>query len=104
MRGPASPALPRSTKSISGLAVAGPRVRATRAATVAARTRAAAWLPPACVALLAAALRLPGLGSIRVDPFYDAAVRTMGGSWHAFLTGAIDPSGRVAVDKPPVDL
>jgi 4-amino-4-deoxy-L-arabinose transferase-like glycosyltransferase len=35
------------------------------------------------------------------DPFYDGAVRTMGGSWHAFLTGAIDPAATVAVDKPP---
>jgi len=35
------------------------------------------------------------------DPFYDGAVRTMGGSWHAFLTGAIDPSATVAIDKPP---
>ena len=25
-------------------------------------------------------------------------------SWHAFLVGAFDPSARVAIDKPPVDL
>jgi 4-amino-4-deoxy-L-arabinose transferase-like glycosyltransferase len=66
--------------------------------------RAPAWLPPVLVALVAGALRLPGLGSMRLNPFYDAAVRSMGMSWHAFLTGAIDPSARVAVDKPPVDL
>jgi 4-amino-4-deoxy-L-arabinose transferase-like glycosyltransferase len=41
---------------------------------------------------------------MRLNPFYDAAVRSMGMSWHAFLTGAIDPSASVAVDKPPVDL
>ena len=38
------------------------------------------------------------------NPFYDAAVHTMSRSWHAFLFGALDPSGGVAVDKPPVDL
>ncbi|MGZ4275665.1 MAG: glycosyltransferase family 39 protein [Solirubrobacteraceae bacterium] len=69
-----------------------------------ATTRMSAWLPPALVAALAAALRLPGLAGVRVNPFYDAAVRTMGTSWHALLTGAMDPSGQVAVDKPPVDL
>ncbi len=35
------------------------------------------------------------------DPFYDGAVRSMGGGWHAFLTGAIDPAATVAIDKPP---
>ncbi|HET6507469.1 MAG TPA: glycosyltransferase family 39 protein [Baekduia sp.] len=56
------------------------------------------------VLVVAAALRAVALGATPLDPFYDAAVRTMGGSWHAFLTGAIDPSGQVSVDKPPVDL
>jgi 4-amino-4-deoxy-L-arabinose transferase-like glycosyltransferase len=41
---------------------------------------------------------------VAVNPFYDAAVRSMGTSWHAFLTGAIDPSASIAIDKPPVDL
>src|SRR4051794_39523073 len=35
------------------------------------------------------------------DPFYDGAVRTRGGSWHAFPPGAIAPAATVAVDKPP---
>lgn len=56
------------------------------------------------VLLLAAVLRLWRLGRVPDDPFYDAAVRSMGGSWHLFVTGAMDPSGIVAVDKPPVDL
>ena len=81
-----------------------PASAAGPAGTRAAVARAPAWLPPALLALVAALLRLPGLGSVRVDPFYDAAVRSMGTSWHAFLTGAIDPSAGVAVDKPPVDL
>ena len=55
----------------------------------------------ALLVALAGLLRLPGLGSMADDPFYDGAVRTMGASWHAFLTGAIDPAATVAVDKPP---
>jgi hypothetical protein len=35
------------------------------------------------------------------DPFYDGAVRAMGTSWHALLTGAMDPAATVAIDKPP---
>lgn len=61
-------------------------------------------LGPVAIVAVAAALRLVGLGRTPVNPFYDAAVRSMGESWHAFLTGAIDPTARVAIDKPPVDL
>ena len=46
-------------------------------------------------------LRVTGLGSVQPDPFYDAAVRSMGESWHAFLFGALEPGGTVAIDKPP---
>ncbi|MEA2482233.1 MAG: hypothetical protein QOC55_180 [Thermoleophilaceae bacterium] len=53
---------------------------------------------------LAAFLRLRYLGQVPGNPFYDAAVHTMSQSWHAFLFGALDPSGGVSVDKPPVDL
>jgi 4-amino-4-deoxy-L-arabinose transferase-like glycosyltransferase len=62
------------------------------------------WAAPALVVALAGVLRFAALGAMRDNSFYDAAVRSMGGSWHAFLTGAIDPSAAVAVDKPPVDL
>ena len=58
--------------------------------------------PRSCA--LAAALRLAGLGAGAPDPFYDAAVRSMGTSWHALLVGAFEPGARVAIDKPPVDL
>jgi 4-amino-4-deoxy-L-arabinose transferase-like glycosyltransferase len=56
------------------------------------------------VTAVAAWLRLLYLGEVPGNPFYDAAVRTMAVSWHAFLFGALDPSGGVSVDKPPVDL
>ena len=50
------------------------------------------------------ALRLSGLGRVAPDPFYDAAVRWMGTSWHDFLFGALEPGGSVAIDKPAVAL
>lgn len=59
---------------------------------------------PAAVVALAGVLRLTALARTPVDAFYDASVRSMGQSWHAFLVGALDPSARVAIDKPPVDL
>jgi 4-amino-4-deoxy-L-arabinose transferase-like glycosyltransferase len=67
---------------------------------------ATVWTRVALVAIvgLAVALRLVALGRVPPDPFYDAAVRTMGGSWHAFLVGALEPGTRVSIDKPPVAL
>ena len=49
-------------------------------------------------------LRLWHIGKVEPDPFYDAAVRSMGLSWHNFFFGAFDPSGATSIDKPPVDL
>ncbi len=65
--------------------------------------RSPAWAALALV-LLAAHFRLGGLAASREDYFYDAAVRSMSLSWHNFFYGAFDPSGRLAVDKPPLDL
>jgi 4-amino-4-deoxy-L-arabinose transferase-like glycosyltransferase len=62
------------------------------------------WVVLALITALAAALRLVDLGAVRLDPFYDAAVRSMGVSWHNFFFGAYEPGGSVAIDKPPVDL
>jgi 4-amino-4-deoxy-L-arabinose transferase-like glycosyltransferase len=52
----------------------------------------------------AAVLRLIHIGQVPPDPFYDAAVRSMGLSWHNFFFGAFEPGGSVSIDKPPVDL
>jgi len=52
----------------------------------------------------AALLRLLHIGQVPPDPFYDAAVRSMGISWHNFFFGAFEPGGSVSIDKPPVDL
>ncbi|MFZ2114278.1 MAG: glycosyltransferase family 39 protein [Solirubrobacteraceae bacterium] len=62
------------------------------------------WVALALITALAATLRLVDLGAVRLDPFYDAAVRSMGLSWHNFFFGAYEPGGSVSIDKPPVDL
>ena len=67
------------------------------------RDRRAALLLGA-ITLLAAALRLIGLGHVPEDQFYDAAVRSMSLSLHNFLYGAFEPGGSAAIDKPPLDL
>ncbi len=69
-----------------------------------AATRGAGWAVLAAITALAAALRFAHLGQVVSDPFYDGAVRSMGLSWHNFFFGAVEPSGAVAIDKPPVDL
>jgi 4-amino-4-deoxy-L-arabinose transferase-like glycosyltransferase len=62
------------------------------------------WVALALITVGAGALRLVDLGAVRLDPFYDAAVRSMGVSWHNFFFGAYEPGGSVSIDKPPVDL
>jgi 4-amino-4-deoxy-L-arabinose transferase-like glycosyltransferase len=59
---------------------------------------------PAAIVTLAALLRLWGIKHDAQNPFYDAAVHSMGLSWHNFFFGALDPSGKLGIDKPPVDL
>jgi len=76
------------------------------------RTRGPAWgsrvraptLAILLVTALAAALRLSSLVEVPGNPYYDAAVRSMEVSWHNFFFAAFEPSGRFAIDKPPVDL
>ena len=58
----------------------------------------------AAITAAAAALRLTLIGKVAPDPFYDAAVRSMGLSWHNFFFGAFEPGASVSIDKPPVDL
>ena len=68
------------------------------------RPAAVATVAIALITALAAVLRLNHLGSVPGDPFYDAAVRSMGLSWHNFFFGAFEPDGSVSIDKPPLDL
>jgi 4-amino-4-deoxy-L-arabinose transferase-like glycosyltransferase len=67
-------------------------------------TSSRGWAPEAAVLALAACLRLAALGRVPTNPYYDAAVRSMGRSWAGLLAGAFEPGRRVAIDKPPVDL
>jgi 4-amino-4-deoxy-L-arabinose transferase-like glycosyltransferase len=62
------------------------------------------WAAVAAITVAAAVLRLLYIGRVSPDPFYDAAVRSMGLSWHNFFFGAFEPGGSVSIDKPPVDL
>jgi 4-amino-4-deoxy-L-arabinose transferase-like glycosyltransferase len=68
------------------------------------RGRTAEWAIVAAITAGAAVLRLIHIGQVPPDPFYDAAVRSMGISWHNFFFGAFEPGGSVSIDKPPVDL
>jgi 4-amino-4-deoxy-L-arabinose transferase-like glycosyltransferase len=62
------------------------------------------WVALALITLGAGVLRLIHVGQVPPDPFYDAAVRSMGLSWHNFFFGAFEPGGSVSIDKPPIDL
>jgi len=66
--------------------------------------RLATWLALAPVLVLACALRLWMVHDVPGNVFYDAAVRSMGTSWHDFFFGALEPGGTVSIDKPPLDL
>src|SRR5436305_8027107 len=62
------------------------------------------WWAVGGITLLAALLRLHGISGTHTNPYYDAAVRSMGESWHNFFFAAYEPGGSVAIDKPPLDL
>jgi 4-amino-4-deoxy-L-arabinose transferase-like glycosyltransferase len=68
------------------------------------RIRGYEWALLVLITVAAAALRLVAIGQVETDPFYDAAVRSMGLSWHNFFFGAYEPGASVSIDKPPVDL
>jgi 4-amino-4-deoxy-L-arabinose transferase-like glycosyltransferase len=53
---------------------------------------------------LALILRLGSLAGVPANQYYDAAVRSMAQSWHNFLFAAFEPSARLGLDKPPLDL
>jgi 4-amino-4-deoxy-L-arabinose transferase-like glycosyltransferase len=77
------------------------------AAALAARppdSSAVVYLAVGLILALAAALRLWMIRDVPGNVFYDAAVRSMGHSWHDFFFGAVEPSGAISIDKPPVDL
>ena len=56
------------------------------------------------ITVAAGYLRLHNIGATHTNPFYDAAVRSMGISWHNFFFGAFEPARVLSIDKPPLDL
>jgi 4-amino-4-deoxy-L-arabinose transferase-like glycosyltransferase len=61
------------------------------------------WERPALAGVLTAAALLYGWGLNRaaVHPYYGAAIRSMAGSWRAFVFGGLDSSGTITLDKVP---
>jgi 4-amino-4-deoxy-L-arabinose transferase-like glycosyltransferase len=74
----------------------------------AARLRAAVALPRPELTLLLALAAVLNLWALSrngmANEYYSAAVRSMSGSWHAFLYGSFDSAGVMTVDKPPLAL
>jgi 4-amino-4-deoxy-L-arabinose transferase-like glycosyltransferase len=68
------------------------------------KARGAVLLALLSIVVLAAVLRLWAIGAVSGNTFYDAAVRSMGHSWHDFFFGALEPGGSLAIDKPPLEL
>ncbi len=66
--------------------------------------RAAARVGLLAVTALGLGLRFASFGRVPANPYYDAAVRSMGLSWHNFFYGAYEPAAQVSIDKAPVDL
>ncbi len=81
-----------------GLAKPQPRYLPATAGEVAGGIMGAVPWGICAVTAVAAALRLAELEDVSGNPFYDAAVRSMGLSWHNFLFGAFDPRAMLAVD------
>ena len=61
------------------------------------------WAAPVLAAITAVAAVSYTWGSAHgsLEPYYQAAVRSMGSSWHDFAFGAFDPAGTITVDKLP---
>ena len=57
------------------------------------------------VTLLALMLRFFNFADLGIgNLFYASTIRSMGESWHNFFYASFDPSGTIAVDKPPLGL
>jgi len=66
--------------------------------------RAGTGVAIGAITALAAVLRFANFALVPSNSFYDAAVRSMGLSWHNFFYGAFEPAAQVSIDKTPVDL
>ncbi len=61
------------------------------------------YVPPALLAIgvLAGISYTWGAAHGSLEIYYEAAVRSMGSSWHDFIYGAFDPAGTISLDKLP---
>jgi hypothetical protein len=75
--------------------------RRGRPATLTGVTGFAPGAAVVAVTAVATLLRLWSVTSVAANPFYDAAVRSMGQSWHNLFYGAFEPGGQVSIDKVP---
>ncbi len=65
-------------------------------------TRPRAWWPGIVLAALVTALATGwGISRDPLEPYYEASVRAMASSWHAFWFGAFDPAATITMDKLP---
>lgn len=65
------------------------------------RTPSWAWPVVAGIAGLSALAYAWGIAQAPLEPYYEAAVRSMSTNWHDFFYGAFDPAGTVTLDKLP---
>jgi 4-amino-4-deoxy-L-arabinose transferase-like glycosyltransferase len=66
--------------------------------------RAGTGVAVCAITALAAVLRFANFALVPPNSFYDAAVRSMGLSWHNAFYGAFEPAAQVSIDKTPADL
>jgi len=78
--------------------------RTSARAHAAVRAGVIAAAPLVAIAALGAVLRVWAFSRVGPNPFYDAAVRSMGLSWSNFFFGAFEPGAQVSIDKAPADL
>lgn len=60
-----------------------------------------AWPVLLVIAALSALAYGWGIEQAPLEPYYEAAVRSMSTSWHDFFYGAFDPAGTITLDKLP---
>jgi 4-amino-4-deoxy-L-arabinose transferase-like glycosyltransferase len=65
------------------------------------RTPRWAWPVVLVIAGLSGLAYAWGIDEAPLEPYYEAAVRSMSTSWHDFFYGAFDPAGTITLDKLP---
>jgi 4-amino-4-deoxy-L-arabinose transferase-like glycosyltransferase len=59
------------------------------------------WAILLLIAGIAGLLYAWGIANDPLEPYYEAAVRSMSLNWHNFFYGAFDPAGTITLDKLP---